>query len=180
MTTLPTPATWPPAATLRSSRLVLEPLRPEHATEAFVIFDDARLHAYTGGRPATAEELDDRFTRQSVGRSPDGSQGWLNWMLRRHDTHRLVGTVQATLSHAEHTEHAEVRAELAWVVATHEQGHGYAREAAITVADWLRGQGVSSLLADVHPGHHASAGVARAVGLQPTPTVVDGEVRWAG
>jgi len=30
----------------------------------------------------------------------------------------------------------------------------------------------------VHPDHAASQGVARAIGLGPTRTMVDGEVRW--
>ena len=45
---------------------------------------------------------------------------------------------------------------------------------------WLREQGVSEVLAYVHPEHHASAAVARAIGLTPTETIVDGEVRWQG
>lgn len=171
------PVTWLEATPLRSARLELEPLRFEHAAEAFELFDDPRLHTWTGGEPATRDELETRFARQSVGRSRDGSQGWLNWMLRHRDTELLVGTVQATL---ERDGHGELRAELAWVVASDQQRRGYAREAAVVVADWLRACGVAALLAHVHPDHGASVGVARAVGLRATTTVVDGEVRWAG
>ena len=171
-----TPARWLEAAPLRSARLTLEPLRVEHASEAFEVLDDPRLHTYTGGEPASRDELDARFAHQVVGCSRDGSQGWLNWMLRRQDTGRLVGTVQATL---ERGERDELHAELAWVVASDEQGRGYAREAAVVVAGWLRERGVDGLLAHVHPDHEASAGVARAVGLRASSTVVDGEVRWA-
>lgn len=169
------PIAWLAAAPLHSARLVLEPLQLGHAAEAFDILNDPRLHTYTGGQPASRDELSDRFARQVVGSSADGSQGWLNWMLRRHDTRRVVGTVQATLSHGEHD---ELQGELAWVVASDQQGCGYASEAAVAVAGWLREQGVDSLFAHVHPGHQASAGVARAVGLRATTTVVDGEVRW--
>ncbi len=42
----------------------------------------------------------------------------------------------------------------------------------------LAQEGVTLLRAHVHPGHGASAGVARAVGLAPTPAELDGEVRW--
>src|SRR4051794_5220710 len=37
---------------VHSARLDLEPLRVEHAAEAAVVFDDARLHRYIGGGPA--------------------------------------------------------------------------------------------------------------------------------
>lgn len=43
---------------------------------------------------------------------------------------------------------------------------------------WLRQASVQTLIAHVHPEHEASKAVARAVGLVPTETVVDGEVRW--
>jgi len=45
---------------------------------------------------------------------------------------------------------------------------------------WLRNCGVDRLVAHVHPEHRASIGVARALGLTPTATVVDGEIRWVG
>ena len=106
-----------------------------------------------------------------TGRSPDRSEPWLNWMLRRRDTGELVGTVQATVTGG--------AAELAWVVAVPHQGQGYAREAAIVVRDRLRDAGVARFTAHIHPDHVASAGVARALGLAPTDTVVDGEIRWA-
>ncbi|MCB5163454.1 GNAT family N-acetyltransferase [Streptomyces bambusae] len=167
---------WPVADLLTSSRLALEPLRPGHAPEAFPVFDDVRLHTWTGGAPSTLAELAARYARQAAGRSPDGSQGWLNWMLRRTDDGRLAGTVQATVYR---TSAGDLEASLAWVVGVEHQGLGFAREAAAAMADWLRGQGVTVLAAYVHPEHAASAAVARALGLTPTDVVEDGEVRWS-
>ncbi|MFE5509509.1 GNAT family N-acetyltransferase [Streptomyces sp. NPDC056529] len=172
-----TPLTqWPLAERLTTSRLSLEPLRAEHAPEAFPVFDDARLHTWTGGKPYTLEELQARYAFQAGGTSPDGSQGWLNWMLRRADDGRLAGTVQATLYR---TGSGEVEASLAWVVGVEHQGGGYAGEAARAMADWLRTRGATSLVAFIHPDHEASAGVARSLGLTPTDEVADGEVRWS-
>jgi RimJ/RimL family protein N-acetyltransferase len=136
------------------------------------VLADERLHAFTGGAPATEEELRDRYARQVLGHSPDGSEVWRNWMLRRRDTGELIGYVQATVAGRD--------AELAWVVAVAHQGRGYAREAALAMTAWLRVQGVARFTAHVHPEHAASAGVARALGLSPTTTVVDGEIRWSG
>lgn len=161
------------AEPIRTPRLDLEPLRIEHADEAAPIFDDASLHRYIGGSPASAEQLRSRYERQVVGQSADGTQAWLNWMLRRLDTTELIGTVQATISYLEET------AELAWVIATDHQGHGYAREAAAALVAWLEQHRVSELVAHVHPDHGASAGVARAIGLRRTPAIVDGEERWS-
>ncbi|MFJ5552785.1 GNAT family N-acetyltransferase [Streptomyces sp. NPDC093225] len=171
------PPPWPTAAPLTTPRLRLEPLRVDHAPEAVSVFDDVRLHTWTGGTPATLAQLEARYARQSAGRSPDGTQGWLNWMLRRTSDAHLVGTVQATLYHPPSA--TGIEASLAWVVGTAHQGHGYAREGARAMAAWLRTQGVTRLAAYVHPEHEASMSVARALGLRPTGMVEDGEVRWS-
>jgi RimJ/RimL family protein N-acetyltransferase len=160
------------AEPLRTARLDLEPLRVEHAAEAAPLFADERLHTFTGGAPADEAALRERYTRQVIGHSPDGRDTWLNWMLRLRDTGDLVGTVQATVTHD--------AADVAGVLAVPHQGRGFAREAALAMADWLCAQGIASLTAHVHPDHAASAAVARAIGLAPTRTVVDGEIRWAG
>jgi RimJ/RimL family protein N-acetyltransferase len=170
-------ALWPAAAPTRTARLRLEPLSADHAREAVSVFDDVRLHAWIGGEPASLEELEARYRRQVTGQSPDGTRGWLNWILRRMPDERLVGTVQATLRR---TAACQLEAEVAWVVGHDYQGQGYGREGALGMAVWLRTRGVDSLVAHIHPDNHASIGVARALGLSPTETVVDGEVRWTG
>ncbi|GLY18114.1 GNAT family N-acetyltransferase [Kineosporia rhizophila] len=169
-----TQLSWPVATYLESARLDLEPLRPEHAEEAYPWMSDERIHAFTGGRPGSLDELRERFRRQAEGHSPDGLQGWLNWMIR-HRTGRLVGTVQATVTLGRgHVKQAR----LGWVLAFDAQGHGFAREAAGETAIWLMGHGVQRLTACIHPRHRASKGVARAIGLHPTIVVVDGEIEW--
>ena len=155
---------------LNGQRVRLEPLRVEHADELMPVLDDSSLHAFVGGELA---ELRGRYRRQVVGRSPDGSQRWLNWLVRGENAEAL-GTVQATVSEKED----ELTAEVAWVIGTAHQGQGYAGEAAEVLVTWLQQQGVQTLIAHVHPEHEASMAVARAIGLAPTETVLDGEIRW--
>jgi RimJ/RimL family protein N-acetyltransferase len=162
------------APALESQRLVLEPLEPGHADELVNVLDDSALHRFTGGEPCGIVELRARFERQARGESPDGREGWLNWVLRERATERPVGTVQATVP----GRNGGQVAELAWVIGTGAQGNGFAKEAAATVAEWLRAQGVVRLRAHIHPQHYASMAVARAAGLEPTPVIVDGEIRW--
>ena len=146
----------------------------EHAQELAPLLDDPGLYVFTGGEPASLPELRERYRRQAVDCSPDGSQRWLNWVVRRREDGRAVGTVQSTVT----VEGAVLVAELAWVVATPHQGHGYGREAAGTVVTWLRERGVGTLVAHIHPDHQASQGVARAVGFTATTTMVGEETRW--
>jgi RimJ/RimL family protein N-acetyltransferase len=178
------------AVRLDSERLVLEPLRTEHAAELAPVLDDVALHRFIGGEPLGPEELRARFERQARGRSPDGRDWWLNWALRERSTGRPIGIVQATVRRPDPEPESQSEpelatatatvsvAELAWVIGTAAQGRGFAKEAVAAVASWLRGCGASRLRAHIHPDHEASMAVARSVGLAPTDVVVDGEVRW--
>ncbi|MEP7018059.1 MAG: GNAT family N-acetyltransferase [Actinomycetota bacterium] len=162
-------------APLQSERLILEPLRIDHADEMAPLLDDPALHTFVGGKPATLEELRSRYALQIEG-PPDGSHHWLNWIVRRRDDGQAVGFVQATIS----VQTGEVTADVAWVIAVSQQRSGYAREAAQRMANWLRQQHVHQVVAHVHPQHHASKAVARSIGLAPTDIQLDGEVRWQG
>lgn len=138
--------------------------------------NDPALHHYTGGAPATADELADRYAKLVAGNSPDGTEGWLNWIVRCRETAAAVGYVQATV-----TGSAELyEAEVAWVIARSQQGQGFAQESAQLMVGWLRQHGVAVIVAHIHPDHRASEAVASRIGLSPTDEIVDGEVRWVG
>jgi RimJ/RimL family protein N-acetyltransferase len=167
----------PVGRALTSERLELEPLRADHANEMTLLLDDPGLHTFIGGAPATLDELHDRYRHQVLGRSADGSQVWLNWVLRRRDTGQPVGTVQATVSTRES---GHLCAELGWVIGSAYQGQGFAKEGVQALASWLRAQDVRLLIAHVHPQHQASMAVARSIGLEPSDIIIDGETRWQG
>ncbi|MBM7783583.1 GNAT family N-acetyltransferase [Tenggerimyces flavus] len=157
------------AETIGTERLELVPLVVEYAEEMAVVLSDPALHAFIGGSPDTVENLRARYRRMIEG-SPEAEVSWLNWVIRLRDEDCLTGTVQATVTGSE--------AEIAWVVGTPWQGRGIAREAARGLVEWLERQPVQTVVAHVHPDHHASAAVAAAAGLSATDQVQDGEVRW--
>jgi RimJ/RimL family protein N-acetyltransferase len=135
------------------------------------VLSDPALYVHTGGSPPSLAELQARYARQVIGTSPDGSEGWLNWLLRPRSDDRLVGFVQAALSGE--------AAKLAWVVAPSEQGAGLATEAAGTVVEWMRALGFAKLSAQIHPDNAASAAVARHLGMVATDASEGGETVWA-
>lgn len=104
------------------------PLSVADADEMAGVLAGDELYAFTGGSPPALDELRARCARQVVGRSPDGSEEWHNWIIRG----QADGYVQATV-----TDEGR-RAEIAWVVGLHRQGQGYASEAARAAADRLR------------------------------------------
>ena len=91
------PATPDPERALTTPRLVLEPLLPAHAQPLFPHLHDDRLYRYHTGRPVSVSQLEERFQKWVARRSPDGSQTWLNYAVRRADG-AYVGWVQATIA----------------------------------------------------------------------------------
>jgi RimJ/RimL family protein N-acetyltransferase len=142
------------ATTFRTGRLTMLPLQVEHAAEMVGVLAD----------PPTVEALEDRYRRQLAGPGR-ADEHWLNWVIQ-YDDH-LVGYVQATVTGR--------TAEIAWVIGTAYQGHGYAKEAAAALVNWLDQERV---IAHIHPGHTASAAVAAAAGLTRTDQLDDGEYLW--
>jgi len=159
-------------STIVTDRLELRPLVPEDADEMVSVLDDERLHDFTGGHPASRDELRARYERQAAGRSSDGTEQWCNWIIRVQPGGAAVGFVQATVTDAGGA------ASVAWVVGVPWQGRGYAAEAATGVAGWLGGAGVRTIEAYIHPDHEASGRVATRAGFAPSVDMVDGEVVW--
>ena len=165
---------WMRASPIETERLLLEPLRVEHAIEMPPVLSSPELYVFTGGEPPTEGDLRARYLRQAAGQSPAGDAGWLNWIIRRRDARSVVGYVQATVSKQD----GALLADAAWVVGHSEQGRGVATEAAGAMLDWLRQQGVSVIVACIHPENRASAGVARRLGFTRTGRTLDGEAVW--
>ena len=139
------------------------------------VLGDPLLYAFTGGDPPSLDELRLRYDRQLVGQSPDGTETWLNWIVRHLESGTAIGFVQATVTGAGEDRSADV----AWVIGVPWQGHGYAAEAAQALVAWLGTAGVEAVTAHVHPDHAASAKVAGAAGLEPTDELEDGERVWS-
>jgi RimJ/RimL family protein N-acetyltransferase len=158
------------AVDLVTDRLVLTPLRIEDAETMADVLADERMHEFIGGRPSTRGELRTRYRMLMAG-SGDPDEVWLNWIVRLRDTDEPVGTVQATVTLGS-------SAYVAWMIGVPWQGQGYATEAAVAMASWLRQEGVPVLVAAIHPKHTASESVAARIGLLVTDDEDDGERIW--
>lgn len=158
---------------LRTGRLDLVPLAVGHAAEMSEVLSDPGLHAFIGGAPDSPEALRSRYARMVAG-SPEPGVRWWNWVIRLRDDGCLVGTVQATVTPST----PGPTAEIAWVIGTPWQGRGIATEAAGALVAWLTARPIPTVIAHIHPDHLASAAVATAAGLTPTPAWHDGERRW--
>ena len=159
---------------IETARLVLTPLQMADAATMAGVLGDEALYEFTGGEPATVEQLEDRYRAQLAGPARS-SEVWHNWIVRIAESRVAVGFVQATVTGDDADD-----ADVAWVIGVAWQHQGIACEAAVAMCRWLRDNGVSRITAHIRPDHSASAAVADACGLRPTNVIDDdGEVVWA-
>ncbi len=159
------------ATTIKTERLLLEPLRADHAADMFPVLDDPGLHEFTGGAPKTLAELEDDYAWLSDNSNHPDGEAWLNWVCRLPPA-TAIGTVQATIVADE--SHASV----AWVIGQHWQRRRFASEAVAALVDWLLAADIRRIDACVCNGHIASERVAMAAGMRLTRELVDGERVW--
>lgn len=129
---------------LAGERVVLHPLRAEHADALFPILSDHELSRYTP-RPrwSTLDELRGYYARLESRRSNDGLEHWLNWVIEDKNLGRIVGFVQATVDEALGS------ASVAYVVARSCWGQGLARDAVAAMLEYLKAIGVREIRATV-------------------------------
>ena len=116
---------------LRSVRLRLEPLSVHHAADVYDALQDDRLYTYISDTPPqTLAALEKRFGLLEKGRSPSGTDLWLNWIAYLHQDGEPVGWLQATV-------HQDQTADLAYIVFAEHSHQGYARETCRAVLTYL-------------------------------------------
>ncbi|OLT54291.1 hypothetical protein BJF89_17105 [Corynebacterium sp. CNJ-954] len=149
------------------------PLRGDDADAMLTVLQDRELYVFTGGEPPSIDELRRTYAGQVDGVSPDGSQLWLNWIVRVSG--EPAGYVQATVVPQDDPRVAE----LAWVIGVRFQGRGLATRSAQLMCTWLKDHGVSHFTASIHPDHVASAAIAARLGLRSSGLTTDeGETIW--
>jgi RimJ/RimL family protein N-acetyltransferase len=158
---------------LATARLDLEPLTVAAATEMVTVLADPALYRHTGGTPPDLAGLTQQYRRRARGWSANGTERWLNWIVRRRVSREAVGYVQATVRPA------DGEAEVAWVVGTAFQGRGFATEASRVVVDWLLSlDDTKRVTAHIGSDNVASQAVARRLGFVATADMANDEAVW--
>lgn len=159
---------------LTAGALTLEPQTAAHAEDMFELLREPALYEYLDDEPpASADALRQRFARLESRRSADGTEHWLNWVIRHQG--RLIGYVQATVQPAPEGCVGWV----AYVLGRAFWGHGHATLAVRALVDELvQRYGVTRLQASVDPRNRRSIALLERLGFSPTdplPEVQDGE-----
>ena len=110
--------------------LTLEPLRAGHAEAMFELLRDEAIYGYLDySPPPSVQYLRDLYARLEARMSPEGSETWLNWVIRPRGQ-PLAGYVQATVSPSR-------SAHVAYILASKYWGSGYAHGAMLAMLEHL-------------------------------------------
>ena len=110
--------------------ITLEPRTSLHAEALFVVLADPILYQYIEeAPPESVEALRQKFARTESGKSPDGTEHWLNWAVR-DASGRVAGYVQATVG-------ANGEAHIAYMLGREFWGGGIARQAVALMIEIL-------------------------------------------
>jgi ribosomal-protein-alanine N-acetyltransferase len=148
---------------IESQSLCLEPLIAAHAEEMFGAMSVAAIYDYMPGHPpVSASTLRERYAHLEKGRSADGRERWLNWVVRLN-SRECVGFVQTTI-------YPGLSADFAFAFAPGYWGRGLAFEACQAVLPCLaRDFKVRALYATVDPRNVRSIRLLQRLGFLEVP-----------
>jgi [ribosomal protein S5]-alanine N-acetyltransferase len=145
---------------LATGRIQLEPLTATHAAELFPLLADHQIYRFIpDAPPVSVAALAERYQNLESRYSPDRSQQWLNWAIRRLNDGQCVGFLQATI-------HPAGTADFAFLLGSSFWGLGLAREASILALHSLFTEfGVTSVFATTDQRNIRSAGLLTRLGF---------------
>src|SRR5215210_7798265 len=150
-----------PETPLETPRLLLEPLRPDHASVLYEHLQDERLYRFIPqDAPASAQVLTNRYVVLSSRRSPDGREAWLNWAVRVRRSGDYAGTLEATVQE-------DMLAFVAYTVFVPYQRQGLAAEACGRLLEHLFDDyRVGVVTAEIDTRNVASMGLVKSLGFR--------------
>ena len=146
--------------TVRTDLCVLEPQVEAHAPAMFEVLSDRAIYEFEGVPPPSVERLAAGYRRRQSRISPDGSEQWLNWIVRL-PTSELAGYVQATVLTTGVSYVAYELASKYW-----QQGIGSASVSAM-MQELSQTYGVTMFVAVLKTANFRSMGLLRHLGFLP-------------
>lgn len=144
---------------LSGDGVTLEPQVAAHAAELYPLLSDPELYTFIDDKgPVSEAALRERFARLETRLSGDGTEQWLNWVVRNAEG-VAVGYVQASV-------YADGSAEIAYVLGRPFWRRGYGRAACeVMIADLRASYGVQRLTATLDPQNAASLALLKSLGF---------------
>lgn len=155
---------------LETNRLVLEPLRREHAERLFAKLSDQRIYSFIPkDAPTSLQMLEARCQKLETRKSPAGDQLWLNWAIRLKVQNEYIGTVQATVRENNN-------ANIAYELTPDYWRQGYATEACLRIIECLFADyRLTEIFAEVDTRNAASWRLLEKLGFERTMTQLNAD-----
>lgn len=148
---------------------MLEPVEVSHAEDLWKLFSDRGLHTFVPFEPLSLEKQRERCERWAGRLSPAEDEIWLNWVVRRRDSHAVIGHLQSGIKEAGD-------AYVGYLISRDEQNKGFATEALGTVLTYLRDKlDVREVKAWIDTRNEASIRLVRKLGMRQTGLIKDAD-----
>jgi len=161
-------STADPRPRFASQRLRAEPVELRHAAAMSQVLADPRIHELLPSDPPTVAYLERQYAFLAGGKSSDGTEHWLTWILVPNEGPAdPVGYVQATIKEPESVIIAYVMSPAHW-------RKGLAREATAAMLDTVFARyDVACAIAEMDTRNEASIRLVESLGFRRTDTVYD-------
>jgi RimJ/RimL family protein N-acetyltransferase len=145
---------------LRATQCSLEPQVEAHAREMFRVLSDPAIYEFENEAPPSEESLANRYRLLETRASADGTEKWLNWVVRV-PSGELAGYVQATVLNSG-------ASFVAYELGSRYWRRGIGRSAVQAVIEELEAAyGVRLLVAVLKSVNYRSLGLLRSLGFSP-------------
>ena len=162
---MPSPS-WP----LRTARLTLRPFVPADFAAFARIHGDAEVARWLYHEPRRGKEARELFDRKRAGSSLHAEGDWMSCAIVEEATGAVVGDLAFHWVSEEHR-----TGEIGFLVASPEQGKGYATEAAGALLNWAFAAGFHRVIGRLEPRNVASARVLEKLGMRREALFVENE-----
>jgi len=146
--------------TIRAPNCTLEPQIELHAHEMFEVLSDPAIYEFENEPPPSKAWLKQRYSRLESRGSIDGTEKWLNWVIRLPNA-KLAGYVQATVL-------PSGSSYVAYELASRHWRKGIGTSAVQAVLEELNSiYGVHTFVAVLKAANYRSLGLLRSIGFSP-------------
>jgi [ribosomal protein S5]-alanine N-acetyltransferase len=146
--------------TITARLCILEPQVAAHAHEMFALLSDPAIYEFENAPPSSEAWLTKRFAKLESRTSKDGTEQWLNWVVRLPNG-QLVGYTQATIQQSGVAYVAYELASKFW-----RQGLGSCAVSAM-LAELASAYGVHTFLAVLKANNFRSLALLKHLGFSP-------------
>lgn len=145
---------------LQATRCTLEPQVQAHAAEMFEVLSDPAIYEFENAPPPSAQWLAEHYRRLEARGPEDGSEQWLNWVVRLPGG-ALAGYVQASVLPSS-------VAYVAYELGSAHWRQGIGSSAVRAMLEELRTQhGVHTFVAVLKAANFRSEALLRSLGFEP-------------